>query len=163
VTGGGPSSQQYETTGTVRVEREYGLPRAVGGPLVLSAALIGLLALGVGYWRGEFELTDQEREWLAYRADRAEFGEWIHTVQLPSEAQDLPRARADSLAALVEFAIDVDSGVVEPPEGDVFYVLHDGYLYTYTAPLPPDWNEAKPSPTTLTDETEGTGIETETD
>jgi hypothetical protein len=163
VTGGGSSSQRYETTGTVRVEREYGLPRAVGGPLVLSAALIGLLALGVGYWRGEFELTDQEREWLAYRADRAEFGEWIHTVQLPSEAQDLPRARADSLAALVEFAIDVDSGVVEPPEGDVFYVLHDGYLYTYTAPLPPDWNEAKPSPTTLTDETEGTGIETETD
>ena len=163
VTGGGSSSQRYETTGTVRIEREYGLPRVVGGPLVLSAAVIGLLVLGVGYWRDEFELTDQEREWLAYRADRVEFDEWIHTVQLPSEAQDLPRARADSLAALVDFAIDTDNGVVEPPDGDVFYVVHDGYLYSYTAPLPPDWNEAKPSPTTLTDRTEETGVETETD
>lgn len=29
---------------------------------------------------------------------------------------------------------------------------YDGQFYTYTAPLPPDWNEAdvEPTPTTLT-------------
>jgi hypothetical protein len=159
VTGGGPSSQRYETTETVRTERGYGPLRTLGGPLVLALALAGLGAIGAGYRRNAFELGDQEREWLAYRADRSEFDEWIHTVTLPSEAHDLPRARADSLAALVDFAIDVDSGVLEPPEGGVFYVVDSGYLYTYTAPLPPDWNEAEPSATTLS----GEGREPEAD
>jgi hypothetical protein len=152
VTGGRPSAERYETTETVRVSRDYGPFREVGGPFVLLSAAVGLCALGAGFWRDAFDLTDQEREWLGYRSDRDEFDEWVHTVQLPSEAHDLPRARADSLAALVDFAIDVDGAVLEPPEGGVFYVVHDGYLYTYTAPLPPDWNEAEPSPTTLTEE-----------
>jgi len=166
VTDNGMSRERFETTETVRVEREYGLPRAAGGPLVLLVTTSGLLVLGVGYRRGAFELTEQEREWLTYRADRAEFDEWIHTVQLPSEANDLPRARADSLAALVDFAIDVDGGVVEPPEEDVFYVVHDGYLYSYTAPLPPDWNEAEltgSNPTTLTGEAQEDEVGTGTD
>jgi len=165
VTDNGKSRERFETTETVRVEREYGLPRTAGGPLALLIGVSGLLVLGGGYRRGAFELREQEREWLTYRADRAEFDEWIHTVQLPSEANDLPRARADSLAALVDFAIDVDSGVIEPPEGDVFYVVHDGYLYSYTAPLPPDWNEAEltgSSPTTLAGEAQEE-VETETD
>lgn len=153
VTGGGVSRERYEVTESVTVERSYGPIRSIGGPVVLVGSLVALLALGLGQRRGEFDLTDQERRWLAYRTDRAEFDEWIHTVSLPSEAYDLPRARAESLSELVDFAIDVDSGVVEPPEAGVFYVINDGYLYTYTAPLPPDWNEAEvePSPTTLTD------------
>lgn len=151
VTDGGQSIEQYETTETVQVTRGHGFPRTVGGPLVLLLSVVGLLGLGLGHQSNAFALTEQEREWLAYRTDRAEFEEWIHTVQLPSEVHDLPQARAASLAALVDFAIDVDSGVVESPDGDVFYVIHDGFLYTYTAPLPPDWNEVKPSPTTLTD------------
>jgi hypothetical protein len=166
VEGDGPSSEQFETTETVQVKQAYGLPRTVGGPFVLLVAVLGLVALGIGYRRDEFDLSDQEREWLAYRSDRTEFDEWIHAVQLPSEAYDLPRARADSLAALVDFAIDTDRAVVEPPDGDVFYVVHDGYLYTYTAPLPPDWNEAGQvdrSPTTLTGESQESEIESKTD
>jgi hypothetical protein len=163
VTGGGVSRERYEVTESVTVERSYGPIRSMGGPVVLVGSLAVRLALGLGQRRGAFNLTDQERRWLAYRTDRAKFDEWIHTVRLPSEAHDLPRARAESLGELVDFAIDVDSGVVEPPEAGVFYVVNDGYLYTYTAPLPPDWNEAEveSSPTTLTnrDDDEGPTID----
>ena len=47
---------------------------------------------------------------------------------------DRPRASADSLGSLVDFAIDTDNGVVEDPSRGLYCVLHDGYLYTYEPP-----------------------------
>jgi hypothetical protein len=152
------SSQQGETTRTVTVTREYGPLRSVGGPLLLLLS-VGGLAWGVlARSRNRLELTAAEREWLAYREDRSEFDEWITSVTLPSEAFDRPEARASSLADLVDFAIDTDSGVVESPDGGEYYVLHDGYLYRYTAPPQPS-ND----PATDLDAGEGFGAGTTTD
>lgn len=132
------SVQQFETTRSVTVPREYGPLRSVAGPALLFVSFLGAAALVTARSRNRLELTEAEREWLAYREDRAEFDEWITTFLLPTEVFDRPEATASSLADLVDFAIDTDSGVVESPDGTEYYVLHDGLLYLYTAPIPPE-------------------------
>ncbi|WP_318567694.1 DUF5305 domain-containing protein [Salinigranum marinum] len=131
------SGQQFETTQSVTVPRTYGPLRSVGGPALLALSLAGLAGLAVGRSRYRLELTDAEREWLAYREDRSEFDEWITSFRLPFEAFDRPEAEAASLADLVDFAIDTDSGVIEAPDETEYYVVHDDVLYTYTAPRTP--------------------------
>jgi hypothetical protein len=71
---------------------------------------------------------------LAYEDEREDFDEWISTIRLPDEVFDLPRAEAASLSALVDFAIDTDNSVIEDPDDSAYYVIHDGYLYTYQPP-----------------------------
>lgn len=134
--GGGPATERYETTETVAVERGYGPLRSVGAPALLVASLGGLLALGVAGYRGRTALSRAERERLAYEDDRDDFDEWISTIRLPDDALDRPRAEAASLAALVDFAIDTGSSVIENPDDEAYYVLHDGYLYAYQPPSP---------------------------
>jgi hypothetical protein len=130
----GEMVDQYEDPRTVVVQRTYGPLRRLGGPALLAGAVVGLAALGVGRVRGNFDLTEAERERLRFDEERAEFDEWISPIALPDEAFDLPRAEASSLASLVDFAIDTDTRVVEHPASGVFYVRHDGYLYTYRPP-----------------------------
>ena len=158
--------QQFETTRTVTVPRTYGPLRSVGGPLALICSLAGLVALTAGRSRDRLELTDREREWLAYREDRSEFDEWVTTFWLPPEAFDRPEAEAASLADLVDFAIDTDGGVVESPNGSEYYVVHEEFLYTYTAPQPPRRardaeSEADEGPEADTERTSGTDSEGE--
>ncbi len=81
--------------------------------------------------RGRLALSSTEQELLAYEDEREDFDEWISTIKLPDEAFDLPRAEAASLGALVDFAIDTDNSVIEDPDDGAYYVVHDGYLYTY--------------------------------
>ncbi|MFB6142840.1 MAG: DUF5305 domain-containing protein [Halorientalis sp.] len=125
--------QRNESTRTVTVEQSGG-PWRLAGPVLLATPLLGLLALGAARWRDALGLSPAERDRLAYEEDRSDFEEWISPIHLPEEAFDLPRARAASLGALVDFAIDTDNGVVEDPDGEAFYVVHDGYLYTYAPP-----------------------------
>jgi hypothetical protein len=133
----GPTTDEYESTRPVTAERSYGPLRRYGAPLLLVAALAGETAVALAQSRNWLELSPAEREWLAYRDDRGEFDEWITAFDLPDEAFDRPRAAADSLGDLVDFAIDVDSGVVEVEEGH-FVVLYDGTRYEYRAPSPPE-------------------------
>ncbi len=123
------------TTQQVADTRTAGLLSRVGAPLLVVTALVGLTGLAIGRVRGQFELSDAERERLAYERDREDYDEWISTVRLPDEAFDRPRAEAASLGSLVDIAIDTDNSVVEAPEQEMYYVLHDGYLYTYEPPL----------------------------
>jgi hypothetical protein len=157
------SGQQFETTQSVTVPRTYGPLRSVGGPALLALSLAGVAGLAVGRSRYRLELTDAEREWLAYREDRSEFDEWITTFRLPFEAFDRPEAEAASLADLVDFAIDTDSGVIEAPDGTEYYVVHDDVLYTYTAPrAPPRGLRAAAGPEAALDAESESGSETET-
>ncbi len=133
----GPTTDEYESTAPVTIERSYGPVRRYGAPLLLVAALAGEAAVALAQSRNWLELSPAEREWLAYRDDRAEFDEWITAFDLPAETFDRPRATAESLGDLVDFAIDVDSGVVEVDEGH-FVVLHDGTRYEYRAPRTPE-------------------------
>jgi hypothetical protein len=151
-------TRRTEITQPVTVPREYGPLRTVGGPVLVLVSVVGVVALFVGRSEERFELTDAEREWLTYREHRAEFDEWITGFSVPQEVFDRPRAEAASLGDLVDFAIDTDSGVVESPDGSQYLVVNDEFLYTYTAPEPP---ESAERPGTGDDGTDG--IESDTD
>jgi len=133
VGGAEPTVESYETTHTVTVDRESGPLRSVGGPLllVISLGLLGSVVVG----SDRLALSEAEQTMLVDESDRESFDDWISTVKLPSEAFELPRAEADSLAGLVDVAIDTDNPVIEDPDESVYYVRHDGYLYCYR-PVP---------------------------
>ena len=132
----GVQSDTTERTAQETVEREYGVLRSFGGPLLLLVGLVG--AGGIGYATREYDLalTDAEREYLSYRDDRAEFAEWITTFRLPASVHERPTAEAGSLRDLVDFAIDNDTGVVEDPETGAFHAVSGEFVYTYRPPAP---------------------------
>lgn len=114
-----------------------------GGPALLAVGLLGAAALATLRYRGAFDLTEAERTYLQYRADRAAFDEWITTFSPAEEVFALPRTDAASLADLVDFAINTDSGVIESPDGTAFLVVHGGHRYCFDAP--PDPREGSPT------------------
>lgn len=129
VDGAEPTVESYETTQPVAVDRDSSLLTSVGGPLLLVISL-GLLG-GIVVRSDRLALSEAERAALADETDRESHDDWISTIKLPPDAFELPRAEADSLAALVDFAIDTDNCVIEDPDETVYYVRHDGYLYSY--------------------------------
>jgi hypothetical protein len=132
-----PTTDRHEATQTVRVPATYGPVRSYGGPLLLVTSSVALVVLAVAGSRGMLGLARAERELLAYQDDRDDFAEWISTIRLPDEAFELPEAEADSLAALVDLAIDTDTRVIEDPTGHEFYVVHNGFLYSYRPSVHP--------------------------
>lgn len=133
----GPASAGSERLTTVErttVTREYGLLWSAGGPILLSVGLAGLTILGAARRRGALVLSPEERELLAYREERAEFDEWVVRIRLTDELRDRPRAEAESLSDLVDFAIDSDTGVIEDPDTGVLAVVTDEFLAVYEPP-----------------------------
>jgi hypothetical protein len=126
-----------QRTESVEVPAEYGPLWSIGGPLLVLAALGGLGGVYSLRTRDELSLSDAERTYLDYRSERREFDEWITSFRLPSEAFEKPRAEASSLQDLVDFAIDTNAGVVEPPGESAFYVVGDEFLYVYDPPAEP--------------------------
>lgn len=119
------------------VSRGPNLQWALAGPLLTTISVAGFLAMVYARRTERLTLTKHERRWLAYQDDRADFDEWITAVKPPEEVHDLPVGHAESLADLVNIAIDTDNPVLESPDGDRFYVIHDGYCYTFHAPPAP--------------------------
>lgn len=153
------------TRETVRVPP--GAFSAIGGPLFVAVGVLGLLVFGAARYAGRLALSDSERAWLEYRDDRSDFDEWISSVRLPEEAERLPVAEADRLADLVDVAIDTDNPVLESPDDDRYFVVHDGYRYTFDAPPDPTASESgeesdqAPGDDMLADATDPAGGETE--
>lgn len=133
----GARTETFSETRLVAVRNEPGPLRRVGGPVLLVVGLVGATGLLLARWRDAIALSEAEREWLAYRDDRTDFDQWISTVRLPQEARTLPVAEAETLADLVDFAIDADAPVIESPNGKAYHVVHDGYRYTFEAPPEP--------------------------
>lgn len=131
------SRETVTTTGTVTTTREYGPLWSVGGPLLFLLGGSGLVGLLAGRWRDEFELSAAERRYLEFLDERAEFDEWVVSMRLPAELYDRPRADAESLSDVVNFAIDTDSGVVEDPDTGTFYAVGEELLVAYDPPTPP--------------------------
>ncbi|MCD2203023.1 DUF5305 family protein [Halobacterium sp. KA-6] len=127
-------SETVTTTETVTVTNEYGLLWTVGGPLLLLGGVSGLAILGVGRRRDAFALSENERDLLAFRDERAEFDEWVVRARLPDSVHDRQRAEAASLADVVDFAIDSDTGVVEDTETGTFYAISEQLLVAYEPP-----------------------------
>jgi hypothetical protein len=132
----GPESETLTTTETVQMERTYGPLWSVGGPALFLVAGGGLVALGVGRRRNLLALSDDEHRRLTFQEDRATFDEWIVAVRLPDAVHDMPRADAESLADLVDFAIDTNTGVVEDPDTGTFYAVGDQVIVGYEPPEP---------------------------
>lgn len=134
VTGNGSASERHVDERTVVVPNVPGPVERLGGPAFLLSSLLLLGAVAVTSREESFGLSDDEREQLTYHGHRAEFDEWITRIRLPDSVLDRPRAEADSLADLVDFAIDTNNGVVEDPDADAYYVVHDDLLYVYEPP-----------------------------
>jgi hypothetical protein len=130
-------TRAFTRTERTTVTESPGPLAAYGGPALLALSLLGLVGLASARRDDRLALTDAERAWVAYRDDRADFDDWVAQIRLPAEARSRPVAEADSLADLVNFAIDTDNAVLESPDGDAYHVLHDGIRYTYTRPSPP--------------------------
>ena len=146
----GTLREQYNTTQTVTVEQPPpSLLQRAGGVTLLVLPLAGLVGLVVARQQEFLRLSAAEQERLAYEEDRRDFDEWISPIRLPETAFDLPRAEATSLGALVDFAIDTDNSVVDDPDDPAYYVVHDGYLYTYH---PPEIDDEPPADKPTTDE-----------
>ncbi|WP_435067008.1 DUF5305 domain-containing protein [Haloplanus sp. C73] len=122
------------TTEQITREREYGPLYRLGGPLALLVGLVGAVGLGYGRYDDRFTVSEADRTMLEFESTRAEFDDWITTARLPDDVLDRPRVEVDSLAGLVDTAIDVDARVFEHPEDGVFYVTHEGLLYVFEPP-----------------------------
>lgn len=108
-----------------------------GGPIVGGLALLGVATLVTGRATGRLDVTDAERRYLTYEDHRDTYDEWIVSITLPGHLFEQPRAEASSLESLVEFAIDVDTCVIEDTSRDGYFVPYDGVLYIYRPPPAP--------------------------
>lgn len=130
----GRITDKNEATRTVTVQERYGPLRDGGSAALLIGPLVVLGCLVAARSKGRLGLSSAEQKLLVYEDEREDFDDWISTIQLPDEAFDLPRAESASLGALVDFAIDTDNSVIEDPDDGAYYVVHEGYLYTYQPP-----------------------------
>lgn len=129
-----PVQRSATTTEMVAVPRTYGFLWSLGGPLLLVGGFLGAGLLAFAHHEDRLALSEAERDLLDFRADRSEFDEWIVRLNLPDAVFDRPQAQAESLADLVDFAIDADRGVVEAPETGTFYVVTPDLLAVYEPP-----------------------------
>lgn len=109
-----------------------------GGPLLTLVGLLGLVGLVAGRYTGRLEVTEAEREYLAYRSERAEFDEWITEARLPTDriANADTHVETTSLSGLVDLAIDSDRRVLQAADHERYYVLDGDACYTFEPPTP---------------------------
>jgi hypothetical protein len=134
----GPVVDAGNRTTTTTDTVEPGPLRAYGGPLL---ALIGfVVALGcVGArYTGITDISETEREWLAYRDAWEEFEDWITRADI--SATDIPQSTVtvETLEGLVDIAIDVDSRVLYDSARDGFFLFAENRVYRYDPPPSPD-------------------------
>jgi len=130
----GPVTESSNRTERVAVPVEYGWPREVGTPLVTLLCGGGAVGLAAARRNGRLTVSDRERESLAYRADRAEFDDWITTGEIPARREAPPTVDVDSLEGLVDVAIDTETRVIEDTTRDRYLVLTDSHWYRYDPP-----------------------------
>jgi hypothetical protein len=125
------ATERHPHTGTVTVERDYGPLRSLGGPAVLVLSLLGLVGLGVARDQEMLAVSEAERARLAAEAEREEFEEWISTGQVPDAVRSRDSVAVESLADLVDAAIDSDRRVIYDPADDTYHVIDDALRYEY--------------------------------
>ena len=125
--------------------------RAFGGPLLVVLGLAAVLCCAGVRYRGVDEVSDAEREWLAYHTVRTEYDDWITRAALPATERPESAVAVESLEGLVDIAIDVDSRVLSESGGEAFVVFDDDRAYRYDPPQLPGSTDgvlAEPDPAT---------------
>lgn len=134
VSGDGPTTASGEQTERTEVSVPAGPLAAYGGPLL---ALLGFGVAGglvAARRRGDFGISEAEREWLAYRDARAEFEDWITVARISEGKRRGVDIEIDSLAGLVDIAIDSDRRVLEDERTGLLLVFEDDRTYAYDPP-----------------------------
>lgn len=121
-------------TTVTTVPREYGPLMSVGGPVLFLLAAALLIGLAVAHRSGILDVTETERAILEYRSARSEFDEWIVRAEVPDSVHEREITRAESLADLVDFAIDSDTSAIEDPETGTVYAIDDDLVVAYYPP-----------------------------
>jgi len=140
VTDSGPTVESRRQTVSVTVPAEYGPVRSLGGPALLGLGLVGLGAV-LAHRRYTPPVTDTERSWVQYRQVREEYDEWITRAEIPTNADEPPIVTVDTLAGLVDLAIDSDARVVKDDSRGACFVLQDTRWYRYETPAKPTVDE----------------------
>lgn len=131
VSGPAGETESHPRTESVTVERTYGPLRSAVGPLLVVLALAGLAGIAAGRYRGDFDVTDAERQRLSFAAKRNEFDDWISRGSVSNAADEKPRVRIDDLEDLVDIAIDTDERVIEDIGKHRYYVLDESLCYEF--------------------------------
>jgi hypothetical protein len=133
----GPVTDGGEQTTTRSIVVDPDPLSAYGGPLLLLVGLGVIGGLGAARYTGRLAVSDQERDWLAYRNAREEFDDWITVARIPEYDDSARRIEVDSLEGLVDVAIDTDQRVLEDRGRDRYFVLDD-WTYVFDPPSPED-------------------------
>lgn len=115
------------------VEADHGLLRNLGSILLLVVPLLLAGAIVTADLLGRLAPADVARRSLAFERQRRAFDDWISRGRISIDDVE-PTVETETLEDLVDVAIDSDNRVIETIDGDRYYVLADGVLYTFTPP-----------------------------
>jgi len=137
-----PESGTYDVTVNQTGQRQRPVSEAVTAPvepdtlrdygsvLALLAGVVGAVALVWAERDGRLGVPDHIQSAIAVRRERDTFDEWISTGRIPAVGDDRV-VTVDSLADLVDVAIDSDRRVIEDADSDTFVVLDGPTRYEY--------------------------------
>ena len=136
--------ERYERTETVESEGTHGPLRMYGPFGILFASMAGMVGL-LGLNRaGRLTPTEDDLNAIG-TSERDEAADWISTVSVPDEALETVAIPVDSLADLVDIAIDTNERVLEDDERKRFYVLDGAVHYVYPSGKETDAADPDPS------------------
>lgn len=124
-----PVQQTHEQTRTAERTASYGPLRSYGSVALVLLAVGGLVGVLALRHRETLAPTEAALTALEQHQQRAEFEEWISRGRVPPEAVAGPGIELDSLADLVDVAIDTNNRVIEDARTGVFVVLGDDWYY----------------------------------
>lgn len=130
-----------ERTVTETVPSDSGFDDALPGLALLIGAMGGIGVLVMTRHRGTLAPSKAVLERVRHEHERARNDEWISRGVLPPELYDRPRVHVDSLADLVDVAIDCGQRVIEDRSGDesTYVVVDPEVLYVHEAVSSPEY------------------------
>ncbi|MFB6134999.1 MAG: DUF5305 family protein [Halanaeroarchaeum sp.] len=128
------TDEAVTVTVTRDVPRVYGPLMSIGGPLLFLVAGALLIGLALARRSGLLDVTETELAILEYESARSEFDDWIVRAAVPDSVRERESSRAESLADLVDFAIDADAAAIEDPDTRTVYAVDDDLVVVYYPP-----------------------------
>ncbi|ELY92961.1 hypothetical protein C483_06505 [Natrialba hulunbeirensis JCM 10989] len=132
-TAGDAYTERHDEHETATVPADPGPSQALGGPLLVVLGLAGLGGTALASRRFP-ELTPADRARLEYLDARAEFDPMTTRVVLPEPAVAEPTASVETLAALAELAIDLESPLVFDERTERYLVRGVDVVYVFEPP-----------------------------